>query len=561
MADIFLSYASEDRDRIAPIVAALEHTGRAVFWDRKTPVGVAWDTHIEQNLQQAECVVVVWSRFSIDKDWVKIEARHGLGRHCLAPARIDPVTPPFGFDHVQFADLSAWSGDIADPEWRELVGAVERLVPQAAEATPQTPPDATNPGVAAPIDLSAYWQQLLQDPTAAELQQLADEVAALRATHPSSPELKKLQRNIIQALDSAEGRGARSPAKASRPMLPWAIAGMLCAAVIGVLGKLYSDRFDDDGSAPTVAPATEAQSSTGGVSETAGTTQTPRTPASSPAAEVQATTGGIADAAPTQSKPRTSPATSSTTNTRPSEPLPKLVSVPAGCFMMGSPTDEAGRYNDEGPQHKVCLDGFRIGRYEVSFAEYDAFARATDRELPEAMGWGRADRPVIKVSWQDARDYTAWLSTQLESRCGLPSEAQWEYAARAGTRLAYAIPAPDGSSDIRDKALANCRGCGSDWDAESTAPVGRFAPNAWGLHDMHGNVYEWVQDCWHGDYKNAPEDGRPWEAQNAGDCARRVLRGGSWLLNPEHARSAHRRGSRPVDRNGSVGFRVLCSGP
>ena len=236
-------------------------------------------------------------------------------------------------------------------------------------------------------------------------------------------------------------------------------------------------------------------------------------------------------------------------------PLPEMVSIEPGDFWMG--TDDPG--SDEWPRHKVTFaEGFSISATEVTFPQYDAFANATGVELPGDNGWGRGNRPVINVTWQKAQDYAAWLGEQVGQSCRLPTEAEWEYAARAGTETAYALPAPGGGDDIRRKGLANCYGCGSKWDYKKTAPVRSFAPNAWNLYQMHGNVREWVEDCWHTNYKAAPQDGRAWLEEDGGECSRRVLRGGSWLYMPEALRSASRGRYNPVTRNDNVGFRVVC---
>ena len=134
-------------------------------------------------------------------------------------------------------------------------------------------------------------------------------------------------------------------------------------------------------------------------------------------------------------------------------------------------------------------------------------------------GWGRGDRPVINVSWDDAQAFVGWLSQETGESYRLPSEAEWEYAARAGTETRYSWGDEIGTN------RANCDGCGSQWDDRQTAPVGSFPPNPFGLHDMHGNVGEWVEDCWNDSYRSAPADGIAWLS---GDCDRRLSRGGSW---------------------------------
>ena len=195
---------------------------------------------------------------------------------------------------------------------------------------------------------------------------------------------------------------------------------------------------------------------------------------------------------------------------------------------MGSPESEAGRSADEGPQHPVKITyPFEIGRYEVTFAQYDAFAKDTQHQLPDDRGWGRGDRPVINVTWHDAQAYVKWLSDKTGKKYRLPTEAEWEYVARAGTATAYWW------GDRIGKANAACDGCGSQWDGKKTTLVGSFKPNAFGVYDTAGNVWEWTQDCWYGDYTRAPTDGSAWLEQNGGDCSRRVVRGGSWSSYPQ----------------------------
>ncbi|MCI0600845.1 MAG: formylglycine-generating enzyme family protein, partial [Beijerinckiaceae bacterium] len=209
---------------------------------------------------------------------------------------------------------------------------------------------------------------------------------------------------------------------------------------------------------------------------------------------------------------------------------PEMVVVPAGEFTMGSPSDEKGRY-DEGPQHKVSIAGlFAVSRFEVTFADWDACVsvggcpqegRAGD------AGWGRGTRPVIYVSWDDAKAYVAWLSRMTGKEYRLLTEAEWEYAARAGTATAYSW------GDEPGKGNANCNGCGSEWDGKQPAPAGSFKPNAFGLYDMHGNVWEWVEDTPHANYEGAPRNGSAWV--EGAESTSRVVRGGSWGGNPRVA--------------------------
>ncbi len=221
---------------------------------------------------------------------------------------------------------------------------------------------------------------------------------------------------------------------------------------------------------------------------------------------------------------------------------PEMVVIPPGEFMMGSPEDEKGRDDDEGPQHLVRMEkAFALARYPVTFAEYDAFCDEADYSVPEGRGWGRGRRPVINVNFEDARAYCAWLSEKTGRIYRLPSEAEWEYACRAGSEAAYAF----GSSI--DETQANF-----DGHIDKTSEVGAYPANAFKLHDMHGNVWEWCEDQQHGSYEGAPDDGSAWLDQASGS---RVMRGGSWAIVAQGARSAYRLPIDPGGRHDYFGFR------
>ena len=223
-----------------------------------------------------------------------------------------------------------------------------------------------------------------------------------------------------------------------------------------------------------------------------------------------------------------------------------MVELPAASYMMGS--RGASPNFSERPRHEVTLPAFAIGKHEVTFAEYDRFARATGRRLPYDEGWGRGKRPVINVSWKDATAYAAWLSKQTGHTYRLPTEAQWEFAARAGTTTPYWWP--KSSKEIP----ANCFDCGSQWDGKTSAAVGSFSPNAFGLHDTAGNVQEWTQDCYHKSYKGAPTDGSAWQSTG---CSQRVVRGGAYTSPLGSLRNARRAQFDQESRMDNIGFRVV----
>lgn len=229
---------------------------------------------------------------------------------------------------------------------------------------------------------------------------------------------------------------------------------------------------------------------------------------------------------------------------------PELVVVPAGEFMMGAPDNEQGRLKGEFPQRKVTIaTPFAVGKFEVTFAEWEACAAGggcAANKSPNDRGWGKGTRPVMNVSWNDAKQYVEWLSTKTGKTYRLLTEAEWEYASRAGTTTAYWW------GDELGENNAVCKDCKSQWDGKQTAPVGSLKPNAFGLHDTHGNVSEWVQDC-HGDYANAPSDGTA--APETPGCTR-VLRGGFWSINPRLMRAAVRLRDVPDFRTIENGFRL-----
>ena len=229
--------------------------------------------------------------------------------------------------------------------------------------------------------------------------------------------------------------------------------------------------------------------------------------------------------------------------------LPEMVVIPPGRFMMGRPPGESGGLEHELPQHAVTIArAFAVGKYAVTFDEWDAFVAdgGSDHHADDRT-WGRGRRPVIDVSWENAQAYTAWLSNKTRHGYRLLSEAEWEYAARAGTTTRY----PWG--DAPGKNQAHFVGSGSQWSNKQTAPVGSFPANRFGLHDMIGNVWEWTQDCRNENYKGAPTDCSAWES---GNCGVRVVRGGSWYFTADNARVAIRNWLEPAVRLNYLGFRL-----
>lgn len=248
----------------------------------------------------------------------------------------------------------------------------------------------------------------------------------------------------------------------------------------------------------------------------------------------------------TESPPPRS-ATSDVRESRDCDVCPLMILIPSGTFAMGSSAADAKSEQVERPRHQVTIPAvFALGKYAVTYAEWDAcYADKGCQHRPDDAGKGRGRRPVEGVSWHDAQAYVAWLSRKTGRRFRLPTEAEWEYAARAGSATAYSWGPEVGRNN------ANCRGCGSKWDGKEAAPVGSFPANAFGLHEMLGNQLQWVQDCM-GAYTSTPRDGSAHEVKGCGD---RVARGGSWNSHPDYISAATRFNRPPDDRIG-IGFRV-----
>jgi formylglycine-generating enzyme required for sulfatase activity len=227
---------------------------------------------------------------------------------------------------------------------------------------------------------------------------------------------------------------------------------------------------------------------------------------------------------------------------------PEMIVVPAGVFTMGSPVTEEYRSASEGPQHIVTIaKPFAVSKFDVTFVDWDVCVSVGGCPEVSDSSMGRGTKPVINVSWDDAQHYVAWLAMMTGRPYRLLTEAEWEYATRAGTTTAYYWGDKIGQDN------ADCIGCGSKWDNQQTSPVGSFKPNAFGLYDTSGDVWQSVQDCDHGDYNGAPADGSAW---TSGECGRRVIRGGSWFDEPQTLRSANHSRVPPGFRNGALGIRV-----
>ena len=269
----------------------------------------------------------------------------------------------------------------------------------------------------------------------------------------------------------------------------------------------------------------------------------------------------LAVAPPVVAPPRAATATDSLHNRAPGsafrdcENCPEMVAIPAGDFMMGSNMLESNRLSGEGPQFRVVFPrNFAVGKFEVTFEEWDACVRERGcTHNPADEGWGRGRRPVVNVSWADAKQYTQWLSAKTGRNYRLLTESEWEYAARSGTSTPFSTGATITPAQANYNATYTYAGGVSGVPRNQTVPVGEFPANSYGLHDMHGNVYEWTEDCNTPNYQEVAGDGL---AANRGDCSMRIMRGGAWVTMPRDLRSAARGRLGSALRYNYIGLRV-----
>lgn len=220
---------------------------------------------------------------------------------------------------------------------------------------------------------------------------------------------------------------------------------------------------------------------------------------------------------------------------------PEMVTIPEGTYQQGSPSEKNAQ-----PVRQVAIKPFAIAKYEVTFAQYDRYVELTGSRRPEDDTWGREQRPVINVSWEEAVAYAKWLSQATAKHYRLPTESEWEYAARSGGKDEIWAGTSD-ESVLEDYAV---------YEAKRTEPVASKKPNGLGLYDMSGNVWEWVEDCWHENYTDAPTNGSSWLETNGGNCGVRVISGGSWSFNPRNLRTSFRHRYLADYRSSTIGFRL-----
>ncbi len=418
MAHIFISYAKEDREQAAAVAGALESLGWQVFWDRSILPGRIWDEVIEEAIEAAGCILVLWSRNSVASEWVRAEAEEGRHRKILIPVLIEEAKIPLIFRPLQAASLVDWYEDSSYVGFKQLVHAITEIM--------------------------------------------------------GAPPPSERQKAIKTGVEDKAKRPERAPVK------------------------------------PEVkAPATTAAAS------------------------------AVKPEPPVAAKPSETSPPKKFTNSSGME----FLLIPAGSFTMGSSTDD----KNEKPPHDVKIpQSFYLQTTEVTQGQW----RKVMGDNPSEFKQCGDDCPVESVSWEDAKRFIEKLNQGENTRdYRLPSEAEWEYACRAGTTTDFSFG--DDPRKLGEYAW---------YDGNSNDKTHRVAaqkPNSWGLYDMHGNVWEWVEDDYHNSYSRAPADGRAWVDNPRG--SRRVVRGGSWSNVAQVCRSAFRGYGAPDYRLDNLGFRLSRS--
>jgi len=596
MPDVFISYNREDQHRARGIADALESEGLDVWWDSNLKAGESYDEVTEKNLREAGAVVVLWSKQSTASKWVRAEATIGERCSTLVPAMIEDCERPLRFELVQTADLIRWHGDRTDPQWQSFIHAIKRAIGHHENtATPNQVSSATAPSasnMANDITIENTFWTSIKDGTdrsdfEAYLKRYPDGHFADLARNRVAA-LERVQKDVLEK--SASKTAASAPLVARAPHSPqptpaptqqhstprhtppapvhekktnvvlYGLIGLgaLAAAVTAFLtlqsrdsdipasGNVASAVVKEEVSETDVTDSdtssnTEVATAQNVPASAASVVDKPSTPleAETLAVDEEGLSGEAKITAPEADKGLSSEGEKTFSDC---ETCPTMMTLAGGSFMMGSPDTETGRFAYEGPQREVTLKPFAIGVHEVTFDQWSACLEDSGcrEHEPGDAGFGRGARPALYISWHDAKAYAGWLSKKSGRRYRLPTEAEWEYAARGGHDTVYWW------GDAYDASLV-ARG--------KTKEVDSLPANPFGLHGMLSNVSEWVEDCYVNNYAQAPIDG---SSVLSGDCGRRVVRGGAWRSTAGQMRAANRKRIGVNTRDRTLGFRIAA---
>ncbi|OQX05258.1 MAG: hypothetical protein BWK73_34100 [Thiothrix lacustris] len=581
MHDIFLSYSTKDRERLQPLFQALERQGWSVFWDHRTiDIGEHWSKKINHAIRTSKCVVVVWSKASVESDWVLEEANIGKQRKVFLPIQIDEVDFPVGFTMLQAGNFIHWNGDVNDPQFIRLAEKIRELVEQhdTAQAKREAAETAEQERLAQ--EKSVADQQARDH---AEQQRRLEEEARLRREAAETTERERLAKEKAVAdqkareaterqrwLEESQARLAVEEAAKQKKLAQERAAEQKAREEAEQQAKARADQLKREQAAAEEKARKEAARQAK-INQAPSAKKFPLIPAlllstavlggggyywyGKGNSAVGASPAGDSSVQQTDSVKKESLAGQAPTAVIPASdvPEPEMVSIPAGTFTMGCDGKrddvEGGCSDDEKPAHKVSISAFQMAKTEVTFDQWDACEKAEVCPHAEDEGWGRGNLPVINVSWDDiTQKYIPWLNKETGKTYRLPTEAEWEYAARGGTDTAYSW----GNAIWKGNVNCDNSACGDKFDY--TAPVGSFAANGYGLHDMNGNVWEWCQDWYTSDYYASSPASNP---KGAVRGASRVLRGGSWFYDAQYVRSAYRLHFTPGYRFNFMGFRLV----
>jgi formylglycine-generating enzyme required for sulfatase activity len=479
MSQVFVSYNREDLPIAQRIVDGLIAEGFDVWMDMNLQAGENYDEITEERLHKARAVVVLWSSRSVKSRWVRAEATIGARKNTLVPLMIEPCDRPVMFELIQSTDLSGWNGDRTDPSWLACIEVIRRRLE------------------AVPVEGGGSFAHKGKTKAAAK--------AAAKARKQREAKAKSGKSVLVTHLMAFSfGLMTAVGVYVLRPDLAQPLLAML---------PEYPVQNVANASEPLAADAALVS-----------VVETPP-----PIAEP------VIEAPPEPEAPVTFKAC---------DMCPDMVTIAGGTFMMGAPEDELARNAWEGPQRKVAMAPFAIATTEVTYDQWDACVAdgGCAAYSPPAGTQGRGAQPVAKVSWKDAQAYTSWLSKKSDRTYRLPSEAEWEYAARAGTDTPFWWGA------LFDAGKA---ATGPDLLA-----VTALEENAFHLRGVSGSLREWVQDCYVNTYANAPLDGRAVEVPA---CKQRVVRGGSHVSTPAELRIAGRTKADSALRDDLTGFRVAAA--